>query len=161
MQESNACFTFLSNLHLNEDQRLKLIKYKDQFENNKSRIKTFNNNLIKFENSSSFNSKLSSKNELTSDTKEVNFLMDENDSLARSFKISSALTVKETQNIEEINNQNKTLTGSQDKLEILLTRIPIINNLISQVGYYKLREQLILGIVTGICVYILLSITIG
>jgi hypothetical protein len=160
IQECNACFNFLSNLHLSEDQRLKLVKFKDQFDNNRSRIKTFNSNLVKFENSNTFNSKLSSKN-LISDTKEVNFLMDENDSLSRSFKISSSLTVKAAENIEEISNQNKSLTGSQDKLEILLTRIPIINNLIYQVGYYKLREQVILGIVTGICVYILLTVIIG
>lgn len=155
---------YLSNLILSDSQNKQLLKITNMKETLQERISIFKSNLTESKTKKNllkrmtFDEKTGLTNKTKKEENDLNYVMNENDSLSRSFKISSSLNVKANENIVEIDNQNQSLVKSKERLEVIISHIPYINRLIYDVGYYKLREQVIIGVVTGICVYVLLSL---
>lgn len=138
------------------------MRYKDNIEDFRDRTKHFYNKLNKLSNKINFDSKLTDNKYFDSEgNKAISHFTDENDSLARSFKMSSNLNVDIDENLNEINKQNDIINKTSNNIEKILVKIPVFNNLIGEIGYYRFKEQVILGLVTGVCLYIFLSLSLG
>ncbi len=145
---------------LQENLNLKLLKQKEKLEMLKNRSKTIKNSILKFIEKKKMLSLIS--NESTIYKKDgINILYEENDSLNSTYKISNELIVQAKHSNDEMNNQEKNLQSTNEKLEIILGKVPVLGKLISSVGYHKVKEQVILGLVTGTCTYLLLLATFG
>ena len=151
----------LIKLDLKETQKVNLIKFTDKRIYLSSRLCNLNKILDKKKDMNKLNKILDNNEEFHQENDNYNSLYDENNSLSKSFKMASKLVLDGKNSMEEITKQNNTLSETDKKLEIILNKIPFIGKIIDEVGYYKFREQVILGIVTGTCCYILLSLILG
>lgn len=151
----------LIKLDLKETQRVNLIKYTDKRIYLSTRLCNLNKVLDKKNDMKKLNKMLDHNEEYDLENNNYNSLYDENNSLSNSFKLTSKLVMDGKNSVDEISKQNTTLSETDKKLDVIIHKIPFIGKIIDEVGYYKFREQVILGIVTGTCCYILLSLTIG
>ncbi len=54
---------------------------------------------------------------------------------------------------EEIGSQNKILKNTSDKVDIILSKFPIIGKYLTRIKFHKYKEKIILGTVIGLIVY--------
>ena len=88
-----------------------------------------------------------------------NILYDEQSSLKNSIRMSTEITNNLNDSNEELNNQQKNLEESNEKVIKTLQKMPIIGKMLGDIKYYQIREKLIIGLVVGIVCFIMLYIT--
>lgn len=167
LDKYNNCYRIINEIQsLNEKlqrhdiptKKVSLMKQSEKIEIFKNRLKIIYNSISKKIDSNKIKDILMDNKKINSGNDGINKLMEENDSLSVSYKVSSQLTKQAKTNLEELSDQDKNLLSVNDKLETILSKIPVIGKIIGTIGYYKFREQVVLGFVTGICIYILLSV---
>ena len=88
-----------------------------------------------------------------------NILYDEQSSLKNTIRMSTEITNNLNDSHEELNNQQKNLEESNEKVIKTLQKMPIIGKMLGDIKYYQIREKLIIGLVVGIVCFIMLYIT--
>jgi len=88
-----------------------------------------------------------------------NILYDEQSSLKNTIRMSTEITNNLNDSNEELNNQQKNLEESNEKVIKTLQKMPIIGKMLGDIKYYQIREKLIIGLVVGIVCFIMLYIT--
>ena len=88
-----------------------------------------------------------------------NILYDEQRSLKNTIRMSTEITNNLNDSNEELNNQQKNLEESNEKVIKTLQKMPIIGKMLGDIKYYQIREKLIIGLVVGIVCFIMLYIT--
>ena len=88
-----------------------------------------------------------------------NILYDEQSSLKNTIRMSTEITNNLNDSNEELNNQQKNLEESNEKVIKTLQKMPIISKILGDIKYYQIREKLIIGLVVGIVCFIMLYIT--
>ena len=126
----------------------RLTKVKKRKDEDKDR-----NNLNKL-----FNSSSSKKKEM-GNMENINYLDEENQSLKNTIKMSTEINNSLTDTNNELANQERSLSESNEKVIKTLQKVPIIGKMIGDIRYYKIKEKLIIGCVIGSVVFVMLYIT--
>ena len=138
-------FLLDSYIDLNSElnKRLNLAIKRQEKNKNKNNINNlFDNNEKNLENMDKFNT-----------------LYDEQRSLKNTIRMSTEITNNLNDSNEELNNQQKNLEESNEKVIKTLQKMPIIGKMLGDIKYYQIREKLIIGLVVGIVCFIMLYIT--
>ena len=138
-------FLLDSYIDLNSElnKRLNLAIKRQEKNKNKNNINNlFDNNEKNLENMDKFNT-----------------LYDEQSSLKNTIRMSTEITNNLNDSNEELNNQQKNLEESNEKVIKTLQKMPIIGKMLGDIKYYQIREKLIIGLVVGIVCFIMLYIT--
>ena len=88
----------------------------------------------------------------------LNILGDENSSINMCLKMSEELAKGNIDLNQEIESQNKTLKNTSSKVDIILSKFPVIGKVLKNIKFHKYKEKIILGIVIGIIVYLGLNL---
>ena len=148
----------IASLNLNSEQNLKKIKLQEKIDNLNDRLKGFNSKITKIIDKKKLQSQMITDSDDHHKKDGINILCEENDSLSRTYKITTNLKAGAIESLDEMDRQEKILKNTTEKIDTILTKIPYIGKIISDVGYYRFREQVVLGIVTGTCCYLILSV---
>jgi hypothetical protein len=60
---------------------------------------------------------------------------------------------------EEIDSQDKTLLKNRDKVMNIMSKIPIIHKVLTNIKFHRYKEKIVLGIVIGIIIFLGLYLT--
>jgi hypothetical protein len=60
---------------------------------------------------------------------------------------------------EELDTQDKTLLKNKDKILTIMSKVPIIHKVLTNIKFHRYKEKIILGIVIGVIVFLGLYLT--
>jgi hypothetical protein len=105
--------------------------------------------------------KLMTKNIELNNKDGMDMLANERSSIDSALKISENIKIVGMEADEEIDSQDKTLLKNKNKVLTIMSKIPVINKVLSNVKFHKYKEKIILGIVIGVIVFLGLYLTYG
>ncbi len=88
----------------------------------------------------------------------MEILGNESSSIKMSLRISEDLIRGNLDLNDEIDNQNKILKNTENKIDIILSKFPLVNKVLGSIKFHKYKEKIILGILIGIIIFIGLNL---
>lgn len=135
-----------------------LNKYKELREELNKRFKIIQRNLQKMQSDKKLLNLLTVNKNLEN-KKSLGILNSEKDSLNVCLKLSEEITSTGMNANADLVEQDKTLKGSGEKVQKILRKVPVINQVLGNINFHKYKEKIILGIVIGVIVFIGLYLT--
>jgi hypothetical protein len=89
----------------------------------------------------------------------LELLSQENDSISKSMQLADTIIQTGISVDEELDTQDKVLKNNKNRLETILSKIPIIQKVLSSINFHKYKEKIILGLVVGIIIFVGLYLT--
>ena len=139
----------------NQERKFKFEKIKENKEINNQRIKLIQKKLSK---ENKFADLLYSNSNKNLNDSRLDILGNESSSIKMSLKMSEELIKGNLELNDEIDNQNYILKNTEGKIDLILTKFPILNKVLGSIKFHKYKEKFILGFLIGVIFFIGLNL---
>jgi hypothetical protein len=89
----------------------------------------------------------------------LEILGQEKDSICKTMNLADSIIQTGLTVDGELESQDKVLKKNKDRLETIILKVPIINQVLKSINFHKYKEKIILGLVVGIIIFMGLYLT--